>query len=259
MSLDPFLGLWRLDPEASDYGAMPTPSLGIYSILGDAKKLSFFARWTLADQVSSVAFDAVPDGAPLPLPQDPAATLTTTMTDGALESLVEKDGVALHRARRTIVEDGMWIEQELASPDGPVRFGALYRRTETKQVLVYRRDLNMRKGKIAAQCAHASMAVFFRRNLGTDAALHIPLDGPMALWSRGRFAKVVLSVESEADLLKVHELAQAMQLPTALITDSGKTEFGGVPTRTTVAVGPAAVEEVDQVTGPSGRVATKLA
>ena len=32
-----------------------------------------------------------------------------------------------------------------------------------KQVIIFRRDLNMRKGKIAAQVAHASMKVFFDR------------------------------------------------------------------------------------------------
>ena len=32
-----------------------------------------------------------------------------------------------------------------------------------KQIIVVRKDLNMRKGKIASQCAHASMKVFFDR------------------------------------------------------------------------------------------------
>jgi peptidyl-tRNA hydrolase len=31
----------------------------------------------------------------------------------------------------------------------------------TKQVIVIRTDLNMRKGKMCAQAAHASMKVFF--------------------------------------------------------------------------------------------------
>jgi len=32
-----------------------------------------------------------------------------------------------------------------------------------KQVIVVRKDLNMRKGKIAAQASHASLKVFFDR------------------------------------------------------------------------------------------------
>ena len=37
-----------------------------------------------------------------------------------------------------------------------------------KQVIVVRKDLKMRKGKIAAQAAHASMKVFFDLNFSDD-------------------------------------------------------------------------------------------
>jgi PTH2 family peptidyl-tRNA hydrolase len=156
--------------------------------------------------------------------------------------------------------------------------------SEIKQVIVYRRDLKMRKGKIAAQVAHASLKVFFDRcqdavgwvhrfpepDTGSerrpeDASIYhsrllvIPCDEPMWTWSNGAFAKIVLSVETEEDLLKVQELALAAGLPCALITDAGRTEFHGVPTNTTVAIGPAPAEEIDKITGPSGLVATKLA
>lgn len=259
LAVAPYLGLWRLDPEASEYGDTPKPSRGIYTVLGDAERLRFFARWTLGEQTASVAFDAIPDGRLHPLPQDPSSTLTTTIDDEGLHSVVAKGDVELHRARRTIVDGGMEIHQALRGEDGWTAFSAMYRPAKTKQVLLYRRDLKMRKGKIAAQCAHASLAVFFRRDQGEDGALSIPLDGPMEIWSRRGFAKVVLSVETEEDLLAAHERATAMQLPTTLITDSGRTEFGGVPTRTTVAIGPAEVEEIDSITGPDGAVATKLA
>ena len=76
---------------------------------------------------------------------------------------------------------------------------------------------------------------------------------------QGRFTKVVLSVASEADLLTIHQTAQEHGVPTALITDSGRTEFGGVPTRTTVAVGPAPAVLIDPITGRAGVVPTKLA
>ncbi|MEM6931068.1 MAG: aminoacyl-tRNA hydrolase, partial [Myxococcota bacterium] len=143
---------------------------------------------------------------------------------------------------------------------------------DVKQVLLYRRDLKMRKGKIAAQCAHASLAVFLRRQLPRehvtlavggvpfdDDALVVPLDEAMSAWVRARFTKVVLSVEDEAALLRAHELARAAGIACALIRDAGRTEFHGVPTHTTCALGPAPVDVIDAITGPEGAVATKLA
>lgn len=131
-----------------------------------------------------------------------------------------------------------------------------------KQVIVYRRDLKMRKGKIAAQVAHASMRVLLKLatfDPGAPETLTIAMPPAMTRWVHGRFTKVVLSVEDEDALLKVYEEALARALPCALITDSGKTEFNGRPTRTTVAVGPAYADEIDAVTGKSGVVPTKLA
>ena len=125
-----------------------------------------------------------------------------------------------------------------------------------KQVLVVRKDLKMRKGKIAAQCAHASLAVLLERMPGTADAtgrrsltLTYEADTPWAAWLEGPFTKVCVSVDSEEELLRVHQAAVERGLPASLITDAGRTEFGGVPTRTVVAVGPGWVDEVDAVTG----------
>ncbi len=134
--------------------------------------------------------------------------------------------------------------------------------THIKQVLVYRRDLKMRKGKIAAQVAHASMKVLLDRAVERDAAtgrVTLELERDVFAWSQSRFTKIVLSVADEAALLEIHEAALEHGLPTALITDAGKTEFGGQPTRTTVAVGPAEAALIDVITGPDGVVETKLA
>ncbi|NOY27714.1 MAG: aminoacyl-tRNA hydrolase [Oligoflexia bacterium] len=132
-------------------------------------------------------------------------------------------------------------------------------RADVKQVLVYRRDLKMRKGKIAAQCAHAALAVFLHRDTGTADRMDVPMNGPMAWWLRHSMAKIVLSVDDESALLRVHELARDAGLPTAVITDAGRTEFHGQPTRTAVAVGPALSTEIDEITGPQGQVQTRLA
>jgi len=133
-----------------------------------------------------------------------------------------------------------------------------------KQVILYRRDLKMRKGKIAAQVAHASMKVLLNRaaprSPGDDPlSITLTMTPDMASWVRGRFAKVVLSVEDEDALLAAYSEAQQRGLPCAIITDSGKTEFHGVPTRTTVAIGPASAELIDPITGRDGLIQTKLA
>ena len=132
-----------------------------------------------------------------------------------------------------------------------------------KQVLLYRRDLKMRKGKIAAQCAHASLSALLRPAVhatrpGTD-PLPVPMSHEADQWLRFGQAKIVLSVDDEPALLAAHAAALEAGLPCSLITDAGHTEFNGVPTRTALAIGPAAVADIDAITGPEGLVKTKLA
>jgi PTH2 family peptidyl-tRNA hydrolase len=110
-----------------------------------------------------------------------------------------------------------------------------------KQVIVMANYLNMRKGKMVAQGAHASMKVL----LDTPQ----PYPAPMEEWLGGRFTKVVVRAESEEELLAVYTRAKEAGLPCALIQDSGATEFHGVPTHTAVAVGPDLAEKIDLVTG----------
>ena len=118
-----------------------------------------------------------------------------------------------------------------------------------KQVIVIRKDLNMRKGKMVAQGAHASMAAILRLASREGDNLVIPLDARIEPWLTGRFTKICVSVNSEAELLAIHEKAKANGLVTSLILDAGLTEFGGIPTHTAVAVGPDLAATVDLITG----------
>jgi PTH2 family peptidyl-tRNA hydrolase len=120
-----------------------------------------------------------------------------------------------------------------------------------KQVIVMRKDLNMRKGKMIAQGAHASLRVILQAGAADDAREHyaITMTPPMAAWMTGRFMKICVAVDSEAALDAIVERAQAAGVPVALITDAGHTEFHGVPTKTCCAVGPAWAEDVDAITG----------
>ncbi len=108
-----------------------------------------------------------------------------------------------------------------------------------KQALVLRTDLKMRRGKEIAQGAHASMKVTLEN-----------LDHPdVRAWLDGPFAKIALGCGSEAEMRDLQAKAQEAGVLTGLITDAGRTEFGGVPTVTALAVGPAPVDKIDAITG----------
>jgi PTH2 family peptidyl-tRNA hydrolase len=113
---------------------------------------------------------------------------------------------------------------------------------ETKQVIVIRKDLKMRKGKAIAQGAHASIAFLSRR-------LETRLMDAERQWIESGFTKICLYVNSEQELLEVDARARVAGLECHLVTDSGLTEFKGVPTRTCLAIGPDYAEKIDPVTG----------
>ena len=94
-----------------------------------------------------------------------------------------------------------------------------------KQVILIRKDLKMRRGKEIAQGSHASMEFLVSQLRGGQTAI------------------------TEEELISFHEKAQALGLKSHIIRDSGRTEFGGVPTLTACAIGPAIAEHIDEVTG----------
>ena len=129
---------------------------------------------------------------------------------------------------------------------------------DVKQVIVVRRDLKMRKGKIAAQSSHASMKVFFDRieEIYPDGRIHKPntmvigdITSEMKEWIEGIFTKVVVGCDSEKELYQLKTKAESMNCPVALVIDNGLTVFDGVKTPTCIAVGPAKNEVVDEITG----------
>ena len=118
-----------------------------------------------------------------------------------------------------------------------------------KQVIVIRRDLRMRRGKEIAQGAHAATAWLRERVLAHGFFGRIALSVAEREWLELSNRKVTVKVSSEDELLAVYEKARAAGLVVHMITDRGITEFGGVPTRTCLAVGPDYDERIDPVTG----------
>lgn len=112
-----------------------------------------------------------------------------------------------------------------------------------KQVIVIRKDLNMRKGKMIAQGAHASMAAILTKR-------HNIIDNEyITKWLENSFTKIVVGIQNEEDLKAIYVQAVNSGLPCSLITDKGLTEFKGVPTNTAVAIGPGPDYIIDQITG----------
>jgi PTH2 family peptidyl-tRNA hydrolase len=140
---------------------------------------------------------------------------------------------------------------------------------KAKQVIIIRKDLNMRRGKEIAQGAHASMAPIL--GLIQDIKEYeFRIDGSRrecslgegefwggffstnkkAVWEwiSGKFAKITCSVNSEAELLELYEKAKASGVLCSLIQDEGLTEFNGVKTYTAVAIGPDYSDVIDPIT-----------
>ncbi len=116
-----------------------------------------------------------------------------------------------------------------------------------KQVIVIRKDLNMRRGKEIAQGSHASMA--FLSNLIKEHRFEpVKLSDDEIEWLYGAFTKVCLQVNSEEELKAVHEKALEAGLESNLIVDNGTTEFNGVKTPTCCAIGPHQAHRFEGIT-----------
>lgn len=124
-----------------------------------------------------------------------------------------------------------------------------------KQVIVVRKDLNMRKGKLVSQGAHASLSIFFNlmkqnpNSKPADGHFELDINNPYIInWINGHFTKICVYVNSEQELLDIHQKALIEGLPCSLIKDAGFTEFKE-PTLTAVAIGPDDPDKIDLITG----------
>ena len=108
-----------------------------------------------------------------------------------------------------------------------------------KQVIVVRTDLKMKKGKIAAQVAHAAVSAMeltkrYHKNW-------------VKKWLNEGQKKVVLKVHSKEDLFKVKEKINKEKISCILIRDRGMTQIpaGSV---TALGIGPCPNELIDPIT-----------
>ena len=110
---------------------------------------------------------------------------------------------------------------------------------EIKQVIVVRTDLEMGKGKIAAQVGHACV-------LGAE---NVRKANPNWFdeWWKGQ-EKIVVKVTSFKELENVKKDAIDLNLPWSEVTDAGHTQIAP-GTTTCISLGPAPSELIDKITG----------
>jgi len=108
---------------------------------------------------------------------------------------------------------------------------------ELKQVIVVRADLQLPKGKLAAQVGHACVEAAHK----SDRELY-------AAWRADGQKKVVLKIANEKELYKLMQDAKDSGITTALITDAGRTCIAP-GTVTCCAFGPDDEKKLDDLTG----------
>ncbi|KAJ2805290.1 hypothetical protein H4R20_002154 [Coemansia guatemalensis] len=119
--------------------------------------------------------------------------------------------------------------------DAPPVFGG-----DMKMVLIIRTDLGMSKGKIAAQCSHATLACY-KHGIKKD-------PGTIKAWEWTGQTKVTLKCSSEEELLELQNAARTSGLIAQSICDAGRTQIAS-GSRTVVGIGPGPADAVDRVTG----------
>ncbi|KAK7746969.1 hypothetical protein SLS53_002157 [Cytospora paraplurivora] len=121
---------------------------------------------------------------------------------------------------------------------------------ECKLVLVVRTDLGMTKGKIAAQCGHATLACY--KSLAKAASRGGPASPEARLlqrWERHGQAKVAVQTRGGQDELELLlGKAQSLGVTAEVIVDAGRTQIDP-GSMTVLGVGPAPKSAVDKITG----------
>ena len=109
-----------------------------------------------------------------------------------------------------------------------------------KLVVLVRTDLDMGKGKIAAQVGHASVECAIRAENKDRKAF--------TQWMNGGQKKVVLKVANMEEMVRYMNEARSRGLYTVMVTDAGRTQIAP-GSSTCVGIGPAPESESDRVTG----------
>ncbi|KAG2023646.1 peptidyl-tRNA hydrolase 2 [Coprinopsis cinerea AmutBmut pab1-1] len=174
-----------------------------------------------------------------PGPSDPTSSTTLTSSTTSQTAPTPGPTAASTPSSSWIIEDDTDDEDETLA-DGDLSAIKAGLTEHCKMVLVVRTDLGMSTGKIAAQCGHATLACY--------KALIKTNPGLVRHWERTGQAKIALKASSEDQLLELEAIAKSLNLCARSILDAGRTQIAA-GSRTVLAIGPAPIPIINQVTG----------
>lgn len=111
---------------------------------------------------------------------------------------------------------------------------------EVKMVIAVRKDLDLGKGKIAAQVAHAAVSCALKAEKKEKKTFR--------RWMDGGQKKIVIRLANQQELLDLKTRADSAGLITEAIYDAGHTQVDP-GTLTCVGIGPADSKDLDPITG----------
>ncbi|CAM9130650.1 unnamed protein product [Phaeothamnion confervicola] len=117
--------------------------------------------------------------------------------------------------------EGAVPTNEYSEDDGPL-----------KLVLVVNQELKMGKGKMAAQCCHATLGCYKRAKRSCPSALR--------WWEWHGQAKIAVKCPTQAEMLAIAMDARQRGLVTYLVADAGRTQIAA-GSQTVLGIGPAPV------------------
>lgn len=116
---------------------------------------------------------------------------------------------------------------------------------EVRMTLVVRQDLKMGKGKAAAQCSHATLALY-KKMANPELKAYNP--EMLMRWERGNGqAKITLQVPSQEDMDLLFATAMSLGVNAYIVHDAGRTQIAA-GSATVLGLGPAPKAVMDEIT-----------
>ena len=140
-------------------------------------------------------------------------------------------------------DDYIWVRN---GPLAVIREDDLFKEypdfTDLKMVLVVNSKLKMGKGKIGAQCGHASLGSYSRAVKLADGSKY--WQKLLELYQRTGKKKVCAKVLNVDELIEVHKKATSLGIPNYLVADAGLTQIAA-GSLTVCGIGPADAAMID--------------